>query len=66
MIGQIRLAWWQERIEDLYEGHVTPGHPVLTALQPVTAHVPKDMLIALVESYRENPSDFSPPHRGEG
>ena len=64
LIGQVRLAWWQERIEDLYGGKSTAGHPVLEALQPVTRHVPKDMLIGLVEKYRESFAWTAPPPAG--
>jgi hypothetical protein len=53
VIGQMRLAWWQETLDALYAGQVRPGQPVLEALQPVVAHMPKEMLMPLVEQYRE-------------
>src|SRR5690349_9388890 len=35
MIGHIRLSWWQENIEALYEGKPPNGQPVLDALAPL-------------------------------
>ena len=54
MIGHIRYAWWYEKIEALYEGKQTPGHPVLEALAPLISagHLPKPALLAFVETYR--------------
>lgn len=54
MIGHIRYAWWYEKIEALYEGNVTQGHPVLEALKPMIDQklLPKPQLLALVETYR--------------
>jgi hypothetical protein len=54
MIGHIRYAWWQEKIEALYEGQSIPGHPVLEALQPMVtqSQLPKAPVLALIETYR--------------
>ncbi len=65
LIGQVRLAWWQERIGDSYAGKPAAGHPVLEALQLVTPHVPKELLVGLVEEYRKNFADILSPPEGE-
>jgi phytoene/squalene synthetase len=61
MIGHIRYAWWQERVEGLYNGDVPQGHPVLVALTGAAPHVPQTRLVALVEEYREHYPE--PPQR---
>src|SRR6185295_14213704 len=53
VLGQIRLAWWQEAIAELYSGTVWE-HPVLQALTPVITHLPQEKLLTLPESYREH------------
>lgn len=35
LAGAMRLAWWRERLDDLYAGKPPPGHEVLAALAPV-------------------------------
>jgi hypothetical protein len=61
MIGHIRYAWWQEAVEGLYAGERRQGQPVLEALAPLVALLPKEMLMPLLEQYREHfpelPSD---------
>jgi hypothetical protein len=52
MIGHIRYAWWQEAVEGLYAGKAPLGHPVLEAMLPVTAYLPRAEVLTLVESYR--------------
>ena len=52
MIGHLRYAWWQEAVEGLYAGHVAHGQPVLEALLPLVAQLPRDRMLALVDSYR--------------
>ncbi len=32
MMGEMRLAWWRERVEDLVAGQPPRGHPILMAL----------------------------------
>jgi phytoene synthase len=52
MVGDIRLAWWLEGIEALFEGGEPRAHPVLQALAgPVRAGaLSRDLLEALVEA----------------
>jgi len=52
MVGEIRLAWWRERIEAVAAGQPPPGHPVLQALAPAiaSARLPTALLDALVEA----------------
>lgn len=54
MIGHIRYAWWYEKLEALYDGQATPGHPVLEALQPLVQQglLPRPEMLALAETYR--------------
>ena len=47
MIGQIRLAWWRERLEALGDA---PGEPILAALAQVPVIAVKD-LIAMVDGW---------------
>ncbi|MDE3015980.1 MAG: squalene/phytoene synthase family protein [Pseudomonadota bacterium] len=62
LIGQVRLAWWQEAVEALYAGHPARDQPVLQALAPVIAsgHPPRESVMALIENYRVHFPD-SPP-----
>ncbi|MDE3061181.1 MAG: squalene/phytoene synthase family protein [Pseudomonadota bacterium] len=53
LIGQVRLAWWQEAVSAIYDGHPPREQPVLQALAQVTGHVPQEPLMALIDSYRE-------------
>ena len=52
LAGEIRLAWWRERIEAIAAGRPPPGQPVLQALAPVIAsgRLPAALLDALVEA----------------
>ena len=52
LAGEIRLAWWRERIEAIAAGHPPPGQPVLQALAPAIASgaLPPALLDALVEA----------------
>ena len=52
LAGEIRLAWWRERIEAVAGGHPPPGQPVLQALAPAMASglLPPTLLDALVEA----------------
>lgn len=56
MIGHIRYAWWQEKIEALFEGKLTAGHPVLEALMPMAENkqLPMPAVTALIETYRSH------------
>lgn len=59
MMGHIRYAWWQERIEALRTAPVIQGHPLLQAL--AASDVPVESLLPIVTDYRESfpeyPSD---------
>ena len=52
LAGEIRLAWWRERIEAIAAGQPPPGQPVLQALAPLiaSAALPPVLLDALVEA----------------
>jgi 15-cis-phytoene synthase len=52
MVGEIRLAWWRERLEGLAAGETPPAQPVLQALAPAVGagRLPATMLDALVEA----------------
>ncbi len=52
LAGEIRLAWWRERIEAIAAGAPPPGQPVLQALAPAIAAgvLPPTLLDALVEA----------------
>jgi len=56
MIGHIRHAWWQEAVDGLYAGTPPRGQPVLEALAPrITAgDIPKELLMPVLESYRDH------------
>lgn len=38
LAGAMRLAWWRERIADIYSGKPAPPHPLLQALAEVIQH----------------------------
>lgn len=48
MIGEIRLAWWQETLESLYGGHARQ-HPVAEALMQLREVVPKAILAEMID-----------------
>jgi 15-cis-phytoene synthase len=52
-LGEIRLQWWLDAVEDIYRG-TTPAHPVLEALAPAIAHggLPLDAFRNMVEARR--------------
>ncbi|MGC1300880.1 MAG: squalene/phytoene synthase family protein, partial [Caulobacteraceae bacterium] len=52
LAGEIRLAWWRERMEAIVAGGEAPGQPVLQALAaPLRAgRLPAELLDALVEA----------------
>lgn len=60
MIGHIRLAWWQEAVDELYMGHAPRGQPVLQALAAVIASekLPRETLMPLMDAYRESYPDL--------
>ncbi len=52
LAGEIRLAWWRDRIDDLYAGRAGAAHPVLQALAPdiASGRLPREPLEALIEA----------------
>ncbi len=52
LIGEIRLAWWRDRIEDLFAGRPVPAQPVLQALAAPIAdgRLPQSLFEALIEA----------------
>ncbi len=52
MIGHIRYAWWQEKIEALRSAAPTEGHPLLQAL--AVSNIAVEMLLPIVTAYRES------------
>jgi phytoene synthase len=52
LIGEIRLAWWRDRIEDLFSGRPIPAQPVLEALSGPIAEgrLPQTLFEALIEA----------------
>jgi phytoene synthase len=52
LIGEIRLAWWRDRIEDLFSGRPIPAQPVLQALAaPIHGgRLPQSLFEALIEA----------------
>jgi 15-cis-phytoene synthase len=52
LAGEIRLAWWRERLEEMAAGRSEPGHPILDALRARVADgsLPLGLLDALVEA----------------
>ena len=52
MLGEIRFAWWRERMEALLEGGDLPGHPVLQALAAArdTAGLDIGALLPLIDA----------------
>jgi phytoene synthase len=52
LIGEIRLAWWRDRIEDLFNGRPIPAQPTLQALAAPIAdgRLPQSLFEALIEA----------------
>jgi phytoene synthase len=52
LIGEIRLAWWRDRIEDLFQGRPVPAQPALQALAAPIAdgRLPQSLFDALIEA----------------
>lgn len=52
-LGEIRLQWWLDAVEEIYRG-TTPGHPVLEALARAVEHgkLPLDAFRNMVEARR--------------
>lgn len=55
MMGHIRYAWWQERLEALQQA---ADHPVLVALASINPSL--ELLLPIVTAYRENFPELPP------
>jgi phytoene synthase len=56
LIGEIRLAWWRDRIEDLFDGRPIPAQPALEILaEPIAqGRLPQALFEALVEARHQD------------
>ena len=52
-LGLIRLQWWRDTVEGIYQGQATPGHPVAEALAEAIAEggLPQQALLDLVTAH---------------
>lgn len=52
-LGLIRLQWWRDTVEGIYQGQATPGHPVAEALAGAIAEggLPQQALLDLVTAH---------------
>ncbi len=52
MMGQIRLQWWREAIEEIYQGDKIRQHEVVLPLQKVIDQykLPKEIFLTLIEA----------------
>jgi phytoene synthase len=48
MIGDIKLAWWQEAVDDVYAG-ISRKHDVAQALSLLVTAVPQNLLVTMIE-----------------
>lgn len=56
LLGEIRLTWWREMLDEAYEGRAVRRHPTAQALAAVIArhHLPRGPLEAMIDArYRE-------------
>lgn len=53
MLGEIRLQWWREGIEAVYEGGIVRGHPVLQPLEQAIreCRLPRRPFDAMIDVY---------------
>lgn len=64
MAGLIRLAWWRERLDDIYRSGLTQKQPTLEALNIFVQdrHPPQELFAALLDAagneMEGQPSDF--------
>ncbi len=65
MLGEIRLQWWREAIDDIFLGTTIRGHDVLPSLAAAIKEydLSRDMFMAIIEGkaqdiYDENPKDM--------
>jgi phytoene synthase len=56
LLGEIRLTWWREALDEIFEGRVVRQHPGAQALAGAVGRrgVPRDVLEAMIDGrYRE-------------
>lgn len=56
LLGEIRLTWWREMLDEAYEGHHVRHHPTAQALADVIKRhdLPREPLEAMIDArYRE-------------
>jgi phytoene synthase len=56
LLGEVRLTWWREVLEEVYEGRPVRAHPTAQALADVVAGhaLPREPLEAMIDArYRE-------------
>ncbi len=56
LLGEIRLTWWREMLDEAFEGRPVRAHPTAQALAGVIARrgVPRDLLELMIDGrYRE-------------
>ncbi len=52
MLAELKLAWWRDRLSELWDGAEAPAHPVLQAFaeQGITTTVPVALLHEMIEA----------------
>lgn len=52
MLGEIRLAWWREALDEIFEGRPVRGHPAAQALAAAVARrgLPREPLEAMIDA----------------
>jgi 15-cis-phytoene synthase len=66
LLGEIRLTWWREALEEIFEGRAVRRHPAAQALAGAVQRrgLPRDLLETMVDArYRE--LDPAPLREGE-
>jgi phytoene synthase len=56
LLGEIRLTWWREALEEIYENRPVRAHPGVQALARAVEHhgLPRDVLETMIDArYRE-------------
>ncbi len=58
MLAEIRLTWWSEALDEIFEGRPVRRHPVALALADVIARrrLPREPLDAMIEPRYDNPA----------
>ncbi len=66
LLGEMRLTWWREALEEIYEGRAVRQHPTAQALAGAVEHrgLPRELLETMIDArYRE--LDPAPMSEGE-